>query len=212
MNYVKLLIAALLLYVAIKLWAPFFPDSLELFLRTWGVVLGIGLLAIGAGAAVTAIRSSLPLLKLGAAVALGLATFTLVEVRDEVAEASQEEGDIVWKTELNAALGDATARGTIALVDLSAEWCAACKELELHTFPDPAVQQRLRKMTVARLDFTIPNDETDRIGYKYRVQGLPTILFLRPNGEEIPNSRITGFMPPAAFEQHLAGVLARSSP
>ncbi|OOF53197.1 protein-disulfide reductase DsbD [Rodentibacter genomosp. 2] len=87
----------------------------------------------------------------------------------------------------------------IALLDLYADWCVACKEFERYTFSDKSVQNALEKMLVLQVDMTKNSTENKAIMARYQVLGLPTILFLDRSGNEISGSRITGFMDAEVF-------------
>ncbi|OOF44980.1 protein-disulfide reductase DsbD [Rodentibacter rarus] len=82
----------------------------------------------------------------------------------------------------------------IALLDLYADWCVACKEFERYTFSDKNVQSAFENMLVLQVDMTKNSAENKAIMERYQVLGLPTILFLARSGNEISGSRITGFM------------------
>lgn len=87
----------------------------------------------------------------------------------------------------------------IALLDLYADWCVACKEFERYTFSDKSVQNALEKMLVLQVDMTKNSAENKAIMARYQVLGLPIILFLDRSGNEISGSRITGFMDAEVF-------------
>ncbi|OOF77909.1 protein-disulfide reductase DsbD [Rodentibacter caecimuris] len=82
----------------------------------------------------------------------------------------------------------------MALLDLYADWCVACKEFERYTFSDKRVQNAFEKILLLQVDMTKNSTENKAIMERYQVLGLPTILFLDRSGKEISGSRITGFM------------------
>ena len=87
----------------------------------------------------------------------------------------------------------------IAMLDLYADWCVACKEFEHKTFADPQVQSALSDVLLLRVDMT-NNSESNRTLMKaLAVTGLPTIIFFNQQGEEIQAQRITGFLSAEAF-------------
>lgn len=96
----------------------------------------------------------------------------------------------------------ASAGDKVVMLDLYADWCVACKEFERETFGDEDVQVAFDQMRILQADVTANNANNQAIWQKYRVLGLPTILFFY-DGEEIPGSRVTGFMPAADFLQHI---------
>ena len=116
--------------------------------------------------------------------------------------------EIPWLRDEPAALAEARATGKGLLVDFSAEWCAACKELDLHVFSDPAVKAEVSERFVPlKIDATEETDEIARLEAKYGVPGLPTVLLMACNDPvpaqnecAVPGDgpgRVTGFIPPA---------------
>ena len=77
----------------------------------------------------------------------------------------------------------------------------ACKEFEKETFSDPSVQKAFGDMLLLQVDMTKNSEENRALMTKYKVLGLPTILFFNRDGKEIEGSRVNGFMPPVEFLQ-----------
>ena len=90
---------------------------------------------------------------------------------------------------------------SLVMLDLYADWCVACKEFEKETFSDPSVQKAFGDMLLLQVDMTKNSEENRALMAKYKVLGLPTILFFNQDGKEIEGSRVSGFMPPVEFLQ-----------
>ena len=90
---------------------------------------------------------------------------------------------------------------SLVMLDLYADWCVACKEFEKETFSDPRVQKIFGDMLLLQVDMTKNSEENRALMTKYKVLGLPTILFFNQDGKEIEGSRVNGFMPPVEFLQ-----------
>ena len=107
------------------------------------------------------------------------------------------------KVKSEAELQQALAENNKSLVmlDLYADWCVACKEFEKETFSDPSVQKAFGDMLLLQVDMTKNSEENRALMKKYKVLGLPTILFFNRDGKEIEGSRVNGFMPPVEFLQ-----------
>ncbi len=102
---------------------------------------------------------------------------------------------------LNAAL--AAAKGKTVMLDFYADWCVSCKEMEVLTFANPAVQAALADTVVLQADVT-PNDELDVALYKhFGIIGPPSIMFFDKDGNELRNHRVVGFMPADKFAAHI---------
>ncbi len=103
--------------------------------------------------------------------------------------------------DLETALARAKASGKPVLVDVYAEWCAECKELDTKTWPDPQVAAWVRDRAVAvRIDtYAVREDLAKRLG----ILGYPTVLLLDGDGREL--RRVVGFQDPAAMLKFLDG-------
>ncbi|MEM7291811.1 MAG: protein-disulfide reductase DsbD [Pseudomonadota bacterium] len=108
---------------------------------------------------------------------------------------------------LQVALQNAGDKGRTTMLDFYADWCISCKEMEAFTFTESSVQQLLSKSQLIQADVTA-NDEIDVALLKQiGIFGPPAILFYDAQGEEIPNSRVVGFMDAERFSAHLERVL-----
>jgi thiol:disulfide interchange protein DsbD len=132
---------------------------------------------------------------------------------------------IAWLHDEATAVAEARRTGKPILVDFFAEWCEACKQLDLHTFSDPAVQRLVADGFVPlKIDGTNETDEVQRMHGKYDVQGLPTVLVLGCKDPAVQKKlepaapakvascappaegtagRLTGFEPPDRFLERL---------
>lgn len=108
---------------------------------------------------------------------------------------------------LEVALASAQAQNKPVILDFYADWCVSCKEMEAFTFTDPEVSKRMKKAILLQADVT-PNDEQDKaLLRKFGIFGPPAIMFYNPNGVEVSNARVVGFMPAKKFSDHLDLVL-----
>ncbi|PIF23580.1 protein-disulfide reductase DsbD [Candidatus Pantoea floridensis] len=98
------------------------------------------------------------------------------------------------------------AQGRITMVDLYADWCVACKEFEKYTFSDDGVRSALSQVQLLQANVTANNAQDNALLQHLQVLGLPTILFFDAQGNEIPDSRVTGFLNAADFRAHLHNV------
>ncbi len=108
-----------------------------------------------------------------------------------------------WFTDLESAKNLARKEEKTLLVDLYADWCEPCVKFEQVTFKDPTVQKELSKLIKVRLDFNTIDLTNEGLSNNYKVLGLPTILFINPEGVELKASRIEGYLKPNEFILHL---------
>lgn len=112
--------------------------------------------------------------------------------------ASLEKGpSLPWIKDLDEGKKIAKAENKIMMIDTYADWCVACKELDEYTFSEAEVAERLKTMTLVKLDFTKKNEANDNLRKSLNVIGMPTVIFYRPDGTEI--KRFSGFMKKDAF-------------
>ena len=82
----------------------------------------------------------------------------------------------------------------ITMIDLWADWCVACKELDKYTFSDARVYKLLNKINVIKFDVTDNNNDHTQFLNEYKIYGPPAIMFFDNNGVEIEATRIVGFI------------------
>jgi len=109
---------------------------------------------------------------------------------------------------LDAALGEAQAAGQPVLLDFTAEWCISCKEMEEYTFPDEGVIGALKPFMLLRADVTDNNDDDQALLKRFRSFGPPTIAFFDAGGTERENFKLVGYVPAAAFRDHVERLAA----
>jgi thiol:disulfide interchange protein DsbD len=95
------------------------------------------------------------------------------------------------------------------LIDFYADWCAACKELDRKTFKDKKVVEKATEFVMVRVDCTSPDAKCTALTERFKVSGLPTVVFLSSKGEEIDSLRVVGFLGSAVMLNRMEEALAR---
>lgn len=111
---------------------------------------------------------------------------------------------VVWQPYSYARLQQARQSGQPVLVDIYADWCLPCVEMDHVTFRHPDVIQRLSSVVTLRIDATGSiSREAEQLFEDYNVYGVPTLLLFDAQGRERPELRMQGFLPPKRFLDRL---------
>ncbi|HWP44532.1 MAG TPA: cytochrome c biogenesis protein CcdA, partial [Blastocatellia bacterium] len=105
------------------------------------------------------------------------------------------EASIVWQPYSEQALAAARSEGRGVIIDVFADWCIPCKELDQLTFTDDDVRKEAERFVTLKLDLTRndPDSEAARARDRFQIRGVPTIIFLDPSGAEVESLRLEGF-------------------
>lgn len=104
---------------------------------------------------------------------------------------------------LDSLLAAARTQGLTALLEVGADWCPVCHQLEREVFERSADRLPTDRLVGGRIDFD--TDEGQAIAARYRVLGLPTTLLLDPAGNEL--GRIEGYETVAGYVAALRRIL-----
>ncbi len=108
-----------------------------------------------------------------------------------------------------AAVEASLAAGRPVMLDFSADWCVPCHELELNTFSDSRVVAEARRFDRYKVDLTkYDSPEAEELRRRFEIPGVPTVLFLAPDGREFEAARVVGFLPPEPFLERMKGAAA----
>jgi thiol:disulfide interchange protein DsbD len=110
------------------------------------------------------------------------------------ADDSGGEAIIYLHTEAEA-LALAEKENKPIFIDNWAEWCEACKKMDVTTFKDPRVIEEITKNWIAlKMDLTESNDTNDAYLAKYEISGLPTLMMLPKSGDLTKKDGIVGYV------------------
>ncbi|HJV71032.1 protein-disulfide reductase DsbD [Ideonella sp.] len=102
--------------------------------------------------------------------------------------------------ELDEALRSA---GRPVVLDVYADWCVSCKEMEHLTFRDAAVRPRLERALLLQADVTADSADAKALMKRFGLFGPPAVLFFDARGTEVAGSRTIGFEAADAFVRRL---------
>ncbi len=115
---------------------------------------------------------------------------------------------LVWAPYRVQELAKAQKNNEPVVIDFYADWCITCHELENFVLTHPTVAKELENFVRLRVDATdMMAPEVQKVLEQYGIFGLPIIVFLDANGQEVDEARVTGYVPPAEFLQSMKLVL-----
>lgn len=134
---------------------------------------------------------------------LGIGLKSLSDSHNAPLDLSQSSDRSAWQDYTNEKFETAKLNGQPIIIDFYADWCAACKELELITFTDPKVKEALKDFNLFKFDATKDSAALNELKSKYKIVGLPTLIFYDRKGELRPDLTLTEFEKPFKFIERL---------
>ncbi len=218
MVWVRSIFGFVLIAMAVYFLRPLFPDSLVYHL-TLALILFLGGIFMAwveptkmPGKAFPVIRNL-----------IGMAFFVLAlifatsgvraYVNETLAEARIASGlsvsaGIRWLPGTEARLEEAAAQARPVFIDFYADWCIPCRELDHSTFAAPEVVDLSRSFAMLKIDLTSSrNPVNERLKNRFQVKGVPTLVWLRPDGSEARDLREVGYIPKEAMLEKMNAVL-----
>lgn len=200
MDKIKLILGALMMGVSLYYFHLAFPQE---FLLNWPDMLLLAFLVLGLSLLLTSQMFRAQAIN-GFQKTFGvafLALFVAASLSYEEAPKAVAIKNLSWrvideKTKgpvLERLLKEAKDESKPVLIDFYADWCKACKELEIHTFSENNVSLLLEKFMLIRVDSTRGSDYISKLQSRFQVTGLPTVVFLGALGQQ---EKIVGFSPP----------------
>ncbi|MEX2437341.1 MAG: thioredoxin fold domain-containing protein, partial [Candidatus Paceibacterota bacterium] len=90
------------------------------------------------------------------------------------------------------------------MMDFYADWCIPCLELDRVTFTDPVVIASTSGFTRLKVDMSQYESEENReLRERFEIAGVPTIVFLDRDGDEVTGTRVVGFLSAERFMERI---------
>jgi thiol:disulfide interchange protein DsbD len=110
---------------------------------------------------------------------------------------------VTTSSQLDATLKLAKENKQLVLLDFYADWCVTCKEMEVLTFNEKNVANKLAAYHLIQVDVTKNTADHQALLKRYGLFGPPAILFFDRSGQEQVTNRVIGFMKPERFLERL---------
>jgi protein disulfide-isomerase len=100
------------------------------------------------------------------------------------APAKKKAGATVkWHPNYTTALAEAKRTGKPVFIDFYTTWCGPCKFLDEVTYKDAKFVAESKNWIMVKIDAE-KNKTNVQLAQKFKVEGYPTMVFLKPNGKE----------------------------
>ena len=128
-----------------------------------------------------------------------------------------ESPSISWQNFDLVLLEQAQQEGQPVMIYFHADWCVPCIELDRYTFSDARVIESAELFVRTKVDWTEYASVDDQLEpeaallkEQYTIYGLPTIVFVDAEGNEVAESRVIGFLDPEDLILQMERVLPSS--
>ena len=139
-----------------------------------------------------------------------LSIFTFARVMKPVSmntEVQAEYATLPWQTYSDQARLEAQNSGKAIVIDFYADWCVACKELEIYTFSQKEVQDLQSQFVFLKFDATKDSPEFEKLRTQYQILGLPHLVFYDSAGKHRTDLTLTGFEAAKPFSERMKKAL-----
>lgn len=197
MDWIKKLLGAMMLGAALWLISPVIGAKLA------GILGGVMAILFGLWLGIIEKSGFKPLSLAGvrgltavAGIAIGL--FMLVP--------RPETPGIVFEPYTEEAVAAAKAEGRPVMIDFTADWCIPCHELKAGAFKYAEALEVSERFVRLEVDVTRTTEENTRIRQQWDVRGVPTIVFLDSEGNEVHEARIQSNVPGSRLVEAMRSV------
>jgi thiol:disulfide interchange protein DsbD len=102
-----------------------------------------------------------------------------------------------WQTYSEESILEAKKLNKPVIINFHADWCLPCTKLDQETFNHPDFIRAAKDFTLIQVDLTERNGpKHEALIEKYKISGVPTIIFLDKRGTERRDLRVEEYLNP----------------
>jgi thiol:disulfide interchange protein DsbD len=110
-----------------------------------------------------------------------------------------------WQTYSDKLLLEAKKSNKPVIINFHADWCLPCIKLNQKTFNHSDFIRAAKHFTLIQVDLTERNEpKHEALIEKYKISGVPTVIFLDKGGNERKDLRVEAFLSPQDFRSRMA--------
>lgn len=206
MVWVRTIFGFILLAMAVYFLGPLFPNTL-VYNMALALILLIGGIYMAwieptklEGKVFRLVRNFIGILFFASALLFGttgIQSYVDMNLESAIMEAGSiaQSNRINWSAYSEKKLQEAATQAKPIFLDFYADWCIPCKEMDKTTFVNSQVVEKSRSFVMLKLDLTgSRNPLAKKLEKKLQIKGVPTYVFLKPDGEEIRELRTVGYI------------------
>lgn len=106
---------------------------------------------------------------------------------------------VQWTPYNETILNNAARDRKPVILDVYADWCIPCREMEKKIFRNPEVVKLSKDFIKLQLDITRKQPEQDIIRKRFHIEGAPTIIFFNKDGQELTELRVESMIDHTEF-------------
>ena len=114
---------------------------------------------------------------------------------------------VQWQPYTQERLAAAKKAEKPVMLDFYADWCRPCRALEENVFTNPEVVKLSKRFVNLRVDLTKHHPRQEILQKRYRIRGVPTVLFINHNGVEEKTLRIEEYVESGEMIKHMKQAL-----
>ena len=101
-----------------------------------------------------------------------------------------DDAGIKWLPYSSGLMEEAVESKKPVMLDFYADWCVPCVAMDKGIFRDAEIVRLSKKILAVRVDMTQEQTNQDEILKKFKVKGVPTIIFINRKGLEVRELRV----------------------
>lgn len=95
-------------------------------------------------------------------------------------------------SDLTAAIAKAKAENKPVILDVYANWCVSCRQMDKEVFENETVLNKLRDVQLLRLDLSRQTKDSEALQKELGIIGPPMVIFFGLDGKEAKSYRLAG--------------------